>query len=59
MLQAKDKDLHTHLNVIVYLQIYEYTYYIDILNIYICMYVCMYACMSVCMYVCMYDYIYI
>ena len=34
MLQAIDKDLRTHLHVIVYLQIYEYTYYIDILNIY-------------------------
>ena len=49
MLQAIDKDLRTHLHVIVYLQIYEYTYYIDILNIYTYMNI----------YIYIYDYIYI
>jgi hypothetical protein len=61
MLQAIDKDLRTHLHVIVYLQIYEYTYYIDILNIYIYKYIYIYEYiyMNIYMNIYIYDYIYI
>ena len=58
MLQAIDKDLRTHLHVIVYLQIYEYTYYIDILNIYINIYIYEYIYIWIYIWIYIYDYIY-